>query len=91
MENDNISVSPLDKLDNNDISVSTEQELVSFLRELANSVEKGEMDDRQLHILHEFKVKYHFYDEDGDEESADDTMKYLFLGWYIYKNKHDLF
>ncbi len=81
MDNNNISTSEPDK--NN-------QDLVLFLRELASSIEQDKMNEKQLQVTCEFKIKYKFYEEKGDEEDAEETLKYLFLGWYIYKNMNDI-
>ena len=60
-----------------------EQNIVEFLRKIADSVENKTVDEKSLEILIECYMKYkNSYNlEEKDEE---EIKKYLFMGWYIY-------
>jgi hypothetical protein len=92
---------------------NSEITLIPFLRNLANSIEENKILPRQLQNVSDFFMKYHFdeevaKDEDEDDSSdpigasgefdAEELVKFLALGWYVYciilkdsRNKtHDL-
>jgi hypothetical protein len=70
--------------------------LVSFLRELADSIEKKQLLLPQLKSVGEFFMAYQFQEESlKDEEKTDipatdfdlnenDFFKFIVLGWYVY-------
>ena len=65
--------------------------LIPFLRELANSVESKQLEPDQLKCVGEFYMSYKFNDQkngrdnnfDNDLEETD-IIKFLTLGWYFY-------
>ena len=76
------------------ISREQNQQLVPFLRTLADAIETGALLPRQLQEVGEFFMKYNFNldrVEDGDtsdeddEFSKDDITRFLIMGWWIYK------
>jgi hypothetical protein len=61
--------------------------LVSFLRNLADSIEKEQLLPDQLKKIGEFYMFYEKEIYDSAENSDEDTMdvvKFLTLGWYMY-------
>jgi hypothetical protein len=67
-------------------------ELAPFLRELADSIESRELPKDQLKYIGEFFMSYKFHEkrngwkEEVEEELGEmDVVKFLTLGWYIYK------
>lgn len=75
-------------MDNADIK------LISFLRNLADSVENGVLLPRQLQHIGEFFMSYQFQEQaikDGDTSGSEnpvfkksDLMKFIIMGWHIY-------
>ena len=73
----------------------SDAQLAPFLRELADSIESRELPKDQLKFIGEFFMSYKFHEqrngwkkEKEDEENDLDEMdavKFLTLGWYIYK------
>ena len=64
-------------------------ELSFFLKNLANSIDKNELDNEQLKSISEFYIRSKFEStlKDRKEEfSEDDMKKFLTLGWHIYVN-----
>ena len=62
-------------------------QLVSFLRNLADSIEKEELLPEQVQKIGEFYMSYEKEIYDSEENSAEDSMdvvKFLTLGWYMY-------
>ena len=62
-------------------------QLVSFLRNLADSIEKEELLPEQVQKIGEFYMSYEkeIYDSgDNSTEDSMDVVKFLTLGWYIY-------
>lgn len=57
------------------------KELVKFLRELSNSIENNDIEDKKLVEISKFFMKFKF--DDGEYE-RDEMVKYMSLGWYIY-------
>jgi precorrin-4 methylase len=69
----------------------TKKSMAPFLRELANSIETEELTQKQLILVAEFYMSYQFQKENSyeqesvDEFDKDELMKFIFIGWYIYK------
>lgn len=71
----------------------SDSQLAPFLRELADSIESRELPKDQLKFIGEFFVSYKFHEQrngwkkEQEEEDLDemDVVKFLTLGWYIYK------
>lgn len=59
------------------------EQLIPFLRELANSIENNELLSNQLQCIGEFFMKYKFIDNLKSSDKLD-MMKFLVLGWFIY-------
>jgi hypothetical protein len=73
----------------------SDAQLAPFLRELADLIESRELPKDQLKFIGEFFVSYKFHaqrngwkkekeDEENDLDEMD-VVKFLTLGWYIYK------
>ena len=68
--------------------------LIPFLRNLADSIESGDILPRQLQHIGEFFMSYQFQEQaikDGDTSGSDtqplkraDLMKFIVMGWHIY-------
>ena len=65
----------------NIIKMDNRKELVKFLRELSNSIENNDIEDKKLLEISKFFMKFKF--DDGEYE-RDEMVKYMSLGWYIY-------
>ena len=73
----------------------TNKRLIPFLRNLADSIEKGDILPTELKRIGEFFMSYQFQKQaDKDlqttessnaEFSREDMVKFLVLGWYIYQ------
>lgn len=62
-------------------------QLVSFLRTLADSIEKEELLPEQVQKIGEFYMSYEKEIYDSGNNSTEDSMdvvKFLTLGWYMY-------
>jgi len=62
--------------------------LVTFLRKLADSMEKNELSPEQTKKIGEFFMAYQMgehEDEHEDEDEDSDFMKFITLGWYVYR------
>ena len=62
-------------------------QLVSFLRNLSDSIEKEELLPEQVQKIGEFYMSYEkeIYDSgDNSTEDSMDVVKFLTLGWYMY-------
>jgi hypothetical protein len=77
-----------------DLYNDSDEQLVPFLRELADSLESKKLEKDQLKCIGEFFMSYKFYekrngwkeeeeDEDEDEEEFD-VVKFITMGWWIY-------
>jgi hypothetical protein len=74
---------------------STDERLITFLRELTGSLEREELCQRQLQSVGEFFMSYQFQEsaaQDSDESSPtpprfsqSELIKFLSLGWYVYQ------
>lgn len=72
-----------------------DEKLITFLRELTESLERGELCSRQLQSIGEFFMSYQFQQHaaQNEDESAPEPavfsnaelMKFLTLGWYVYQ------
>lgn len=71
--------------------------LIPFLRELANTIESGELGQKELQRVGEFYMSYQFHkqailddEEDEDDNRFDttqiDLVKFVTLGWYVYNH-----
>lgn len=60
-------------------------EMITFLRNLANDIEKEKLNNTQLQKIGEFLMSYTFEQRDGVESNTDEFMKFITLGWYVYK------
>jgi hypothetical protein len=72
-----------------DNSYSSDDQLIPFLRELANSIELKQLHSDQLKKVGEFYMSYKLNVEgdncDNDLEEMD-IIKFLTMGWYMYKH-----
>jgi len=59
------------------------QILVKFLRELANKIEGGLLNNENLERIGKFFMEYK-YRNTMIENSDDELINFLVLGWYIY-------
>lgn len=62
-------------------------EIVSFLHNLADCIEKDELTHKQMKIIGDFFLSYKFdtYVKTNEKCISDnDLMKFVSLGWYIY-------
>lgn len=71
--------------------------LIPFLRELANTIESGELGHKELQRVGEFYMSYQFHKQailDNEEDEVDnrfdttqiDLVKFVTLGWYVYNH-----
>ena len=77
------------------MSLETNERLIPFLRNLADSIESGTILPKELQRIGEFFMSYQFQkqaDIDENEESTETDMftqkeivKFLSLGWYVYQ------
>ena len=77
-------------------SPTLDDQIVTFLRRLANSMERKQLKTEQMKRVGEFFMSYHFWEnadrdverteteKEDDEFSYEEFMKFLFLGWYVY-------
>lgn len=73
----------------------TNKRLIPFLRNLADSIEKGDILPTELKRIGEFFMSYQFQkqadrdlqttESSNSEFSREDMVKFLVLGWYIYQ------
>jgi hypothetical protein len=68
--------------------------LVVFLRNLATSIENKALVPQQLQVISEFFMSYQFHEQsikdnqilnNMNEFSQEDMLKFLCMGWYIYR------
>ena len=67
--------------------MNNQQQLINFLRNLANDIENNNIEDENLLKISQFMMNFQFQnqqDEQSDDYSRDDMVKFLSLGWYIY-------
>ena len=68
-----------------------DDQLVPFLRDLADSIESNNIHNEKLKIVGEFFMNYklqeELIDKDSDKEYDDiDIIKFITLGWWIYQH-----
>ena len=81
--------------------IPTNTQLVTFLKNLTNSLENNKLADHQLQNVGEFYMSYEFknklfeinkheLDLDDSDNSQDfdsqDVMKFITMGWWVYSN-----
>ncbi len=77
------------------IMESADANLIPFLRNLADSIEKGHLLPKQLQKIGEFFMAYQFQeqaikDQDATGENIEqqfskkELMKFIIMGWHIY-------
>ena len=74
---------------------SNNELLITFLRKLADAIEKKELAQTQLQSIGEFFMSYQFQEQackDSDDSidnepnfNKKDLIKFVCLGWYIYQ------
>tara|TARA_Y100000389_G_C17401090_1_gene485360 strand:+ start:529 stop:798 length:270 start_codon:yes stop_codon:yes gene_type:complete len=74
---------------------SSDGKLLRFLQDLTGSLERDELNPRQLQCIGEFFMSYQFQEQaiqDNDQTisdpllfSKDELLKFLSLGWYVYQ------
>ena len=71
----------------------SDRKLAPFLRNLADSLEHGSLTSSEKQRIGEFYMSYLFKDQiekdvrgDSDELSPEDFVRFVTIGWYIYKN-----
>jgi len=73
---------------------STDERLITFLRDLTDGLERGELCPRQLQSVGEFFMSYQFQEAASQEDeslsspplfSQAELIKFLSLGWYVYQ------
>jgi hypothetical protein len=68
--------------------IDNDQNLIIFLRGLADSIEDNKLEDKNKQLIGEFFMKYKFYDFSNDNTveklDVEDVKTFLFLGWFIY-------
>lgn len=70
-----------------------DNKLVPFLRDLADSIEKNKLSPEKLRCISDFFMSYKLLETEDvknvntDEDDFDsmDVIKFITLGWYIYK------
>lgn len=79
-------------------SNTTNEDLIEFLRKLADGIEQSTILDYQLQSVGEFYMSHtlkdklyinnNFISEESkeDEFDPDEVMKFITLGWWIYTN-----
>ena len=69
-------------------NVSSKEEIILFLRNLADSIENNTLQSEQLEKVGEFFMSYKMtQNENKNTEEEFDTMdviKFITMGWYIY-------
>lgn len=77
------------------MSLETNERLIPFLRNLADSIENGNIMPKELQRIGEFFMSYQFQKQaDSDKSNEDDKtelftqqelLKFVSLGWYVYQ------
>ena len=64
------------------------ENLIIFLRTLADSLESKTLEDNKIQLVGEFYMKYQFHDFSTDNTvekiNEEDLKTFIFLGWFIY-------
>ena len=58
--------------------------LVPFLRNLAENIEKGNLNQEELQKVGDFYMSYIFNDQEK-EMSNKEFLKFFAMGWYVYQ------
>jgi len=71
--------------------MSIDKELSPFLRELADNIDNDELSQHQLQKIGEFYMAWKLMDQMNDDNQDSefheiDLMKFVILGWFIYKH-----
>lgn len=69
------------------------EQLVNFLRALANAIESNKILPKRLHHIGEFFMAYQFQEQvekdnnvrDEKDFDPEDVMRFIVLGWYVYR------
>lgn len=69
-----------------------ESELVKFLRDLADSLEKKELSNNKIKLISELYISYNFEEELDRQNTSntkkdfeeEDLVKFISLGYYVY-------
>jgi hypothetical protein len=72
---------------------NTQEKLIPFLRNLADSIERKKLEPKLLESIQDFSMSYQFQeqavkDADTSESSnlnREDLIKFFTFGWYVYK------
>ena len=78
------------------MSSETNERLIPFLRNLADSIENGDIMPKELQRIGEFFMSYQFQKQaDIDNDDTDNNnenmftkkelLKFVSLGWYVYQ------
>jgi len=62
-----------------------EERLIGFLKNLTCSLEKDELNQQQLQKVSEFFMSYQLHEQVNTEFNEEEAIKFLTLGWYVYK------
>jgi len=62
-----------------------DERLIGFLKNLICSLEKDELNQQQLQRVSEFFMSYQLHEHVNTEFNEEDAIKFLTLGWYVYK------
>jgi len=64
----------------------TDKQLAPFLRQLADSIESGQLSPEQVQHIGEFYMSYKVINENTNNDHEEmDFIRFLTLGMYIYK------
>ena len=68
------------------VTPKSDLQLVPFLRNLADSIEKEQLLPEQIQKIGEFYMSYKLTTEDSEGVAPEsmDVVKFLTLGWYMY-------
>ena len=66
----------------------TPEKIVTFLRGLADQIEARTLPEKDLFEVTEFYMKCLFLNQ-SEETPEEEMLRFLSLGWYIYKNMID--
>lgn len=90
MSSTNDEVADNTELQNSPTLQSVDDQLIVFLRRLADSIERKQLEPQQLGRVGEFFMNYLFHEEmedvalSPDDKDRKEFMKFLSLGWYIH-------
>ena len=59
--------------------------LASFLRKLADGIERKTLTDKQVWQIGQFLMSFIFQSENKLQTEDEEFMKFLTLGWWVYK------